>query len=139
MELSDKDSNILRTNFLDYNTKDSIATFFRGGAMRDKDGNVIESRQGNYFSKEDLFLFVNNVNMFSDSLFMVSDTIRYNSKLDVITFSKNTNAWQNENALKCNNGWYNRNNETYYFEDQVHILTEDYEVWYEKLYYDRDK
>lgn len=139
VELSDKDSNILRTNFLDYNTKDSIATFFRGGAMRDKDGNVIESRQGNYFSKEDLFLFVNNVNMFSDSLFMVSDTIRYNSKLDVITFSKNTNAWQNENALKCNNGWYNRNNETYYFENDVHILTEDYEVWCEKLYYDRDK
>ena len=38
VQLQDKDRNTLRTKFLDYNTKDSVAVFFRGGSMRDKDG-----------------------------------------------------------------------------------------------------
>ena len=48
VELFDKEGNVLRTNYLDYNTKDSIATFFAGGAMRNKDGNLIESQNGEY-------------------------------------------------------------------------------------------
>ena len=34
VELFDKEGNILRTNFLDYNTKDSIGTFFRSDERR---------------------------------------------------------------------------------------------------------
>ena len=41
VQLQDKDHNILRTRFLDYNTKDSVAVFNHGGAMRDKDGQII--------------------------------------------------------------------------------------------------
>ena len=40
VQLQDKDRNTLRTKFLDYNTKDSVAVFFRGGSMRDKDGRL---------------------------------------------------------------------------------------------------
>ena len=43
VQLTDKDHNTLRTRYLDYNTKDSVAIFSRGGAMRDKDGQIIES------------------------------------------------------------------------------------------------
>ena len=46
VQLEDKDRNILRTEFLDYNTRDSVAVFFNGGSMRDKDGQIIESRTG---------------------------------------------------------------------------------------------
>ena len=47
VQLYDRDGNILNTNFLNYNTKDSIATFFNGAAMRNNDGNLIESINGN--------------------------------------------------------------------------------------------
>ena len=46
VQLTDKDHNTLRTRHLDYNTKDSVAVFMNGGAMRDKDGQIIESREG---------------------------------------------------------------------------------------------
>ena len=40
VQLRDKDNNILRTRNLDYNTKDSIAVFRGGGSMKDKDGQM---------------------------------------------------------------------------------------------------
>ena len=41
VQLTDKDHNTLRTRHLDYNTKDSVAVFKNGCAMRDKDGQII--------------------------------------------------------------------------------------------------
>ena len=67
VQLQDKDNNTLRTKFLDYNTKDSVAVFFRGGSMRDKDGQIIESQTGTYDSKIKTFDFATDVNMFTDS------------------------------------------------------------------------
>ena len=46
VQLEDKDKNTLRTRYLDYNTKDSVAIFQNGAAMRDKDGQIIESQFG---------------------------------------------------------------------------------------------
>ena len=43
VQLEDKDRNILRTENLDYNTRDSVAVFFDGGSMKDKDGQIIEN------------------------------------------------------------------------------------------------
>ena len=81
VELVDRDSNTLRTNYLDYNTKDSVAFFYRGGAMKDEDGNVIESLTGRYQSKIEQFDFIGQVEMFSDSLFFVCDTLYYYADL----------------------------------------------------------
>ena len=57
VQLEDKDKNTLRTRYLDYNTKDSVAVFQNGAAMRDKDGQIIESIYGTYDSKAHLFVF----------------------------------------------------------------------------------
>ena len=57
VQLTDKDHNTLRTRHLDYNTKDSVAVFMNGGSMRDKDGQIIESKRGTYDSKIKKFTF----------------------------------------------------------------------------------
>ena len=46
VQLQNKKRNILRTKHLDYNTKDSVALFRNGAAMRNEDGQLIESRNG---------------------------------------------------------------------------------------------
>ena len=86
VQLTDKDHNTLRTRHLDYNTKDSVAVFMNGGAMRDKDGQIIESRSGSYDSKTKTFDFENDVNMFTDSIFVVTRSLRYESDLNLATF-----------------------------------------------------
>lgn len=138
VQLEDEDANILRTNQLDYNTKDSVAVFYGGGAMKDKDGNVIESRRGVFESKTDVFTFVEQVEMFSDSLFFICDTLKYYSEEETAYFNGNTDGWYDENNISSHRGWYNRTDETFFFTGEVHILTRDYELWADSLFYDRN-
>ena len=92
VQLTDKDHNTLRTRHLDYNTKDSVAVFMNGGSMRDKDGQIIESRRGTYDSKIKKFTFVENVNMFSDSVFVKTNDLVYESEKDLATFESVTDV-----------------------------------------------
>ena len=93
VQLEDKDHNTLRTRHLDYNTKDSVGVFMNGGAMRDKDGQIIESRNGTYDSKISTFTFETDVNMFTDSIFVKTKDLVYESDLDLATFGRATNVW----------------------------------------------
>ena len=137
VELVDRDSNVLRTNYLDYNTKDSVAFFYRGGAMKDSDGNLIESITGRYSSPLERFDFIGQVAMFSDSLFFVCDTLYYDTKREIARFHGNTQGWYGDNTISSGAGRYERTVEKLYFRKDVHILTEDYEMWSDSLYYDR--
>ena len=123
VQLTDKDHNTLRTRHLDYNTKDSVAVFSNGGSMRDKDGQIIESRNGSYDSKLKVFLFENDVNMFTDSIFVKTHRLRYESDRNLAYFGEGTNAWQEDNMLSSERGWYDREREIFLFNDYVHVMT----------------
>ncbi len=137
VQLEDKDHNVLRTEYLDYNTKDSVAVFFNGGAMKDKDGQIIESSTGTYDSKQKTFTFTDNVNMFTDSIFVKSSSIVYDSRTDVATFGYGTDAWREDNMLSSNAGWYDRSREIFLFRNKVHGMGETQEGWADSLYYYR--
>ena len=137
VQLTDKDHNTLRTRHLDYNTKDSVAVFKNGGAMRDKDGQIIESREGTYDSKIKIFTFDKDVNMFTDSIFVKTASLVYESDRNVAVFGKSTNAWQDDNMLSSEKGWYDRERELFLFHDEVHVMTPDQEGWCDSLYFYR--
>ena len=137
VQLTDKDHNTLRTKYLDYNTKDSVAVFRNGASMRDKDGQIIESRDGTYESKIKRFTFENDVNMFTDSIFVKTRKLIYESDLNLATFGAGTNAWQEDNMLSSEKGWYDRGREVFLFMDDVHVLTPDQEGWCDSLYFYR--
>lgn len=138
VQLTDKDRNTLRTRYLDYNTKDSVAVFHRGGAMRDKDGQIIESLSGTYDSKTKTFTFTDDVNMFTDSIFVKTRSLVYQSDIDLATFGSATDAWKDENMLSSNRGWYDRRREVFFFADHVHVMSEDQEGWSDTLYFYRN-
>ncbi|MBQ0006338.1 MAG: hypothetical protein KBS57_02920 [Alistipes sp.] len=137
VQLEDKDSNILRTRNLDYNTRDSIAYFREGASMRDKDGNVIESLDGRFESKSDLFTFSNEVEMFSDSAFFTCDTLHYETGRELATFRNNAKAWFGKNHIRSDGGWYDRISELVCFDDGVYMQTDTYEGWCDEVRYDR--
>ena len=137
VQLEDKDKNTLRTRYLDYNTKDSVAVFQNGAAMRDKDGQVIESLYGTYDSKAKLFVFNDQVNMYMDTTFVKTSRLEYRSDLSTAYFGFNTDMWQDDKMLSANDGWYNREIELFFFRRNVHLLTEDQEAWADSLYYYR--
>ena len=137
VQLRDKDGNTLRTTDLDYNTKDSVAVFRNGGALRDKDSQIIESDDGHYYSKLKTFSFTNNVNMYTDSIFVKTDDLDYNTGTNVATFGTGTNAWRDNNMLSSQAGFYERTLEKFTFFRNVHILTENQEAWADTLVYYR--
>lgn len=137
VELVDKDSNRLRTLYLDYNTKDSIAFFYNGGSMMDKKGKVIESNYGYYHSKIGRFKFVEKVELNSDSVVLKSDSLAYWNKERKIDFLGPVKVWQNDAFLSANSGWYYRDKEIYNFDNNAYMLNKDNELWANKIYYEK--
>ena len=137
VQLEDKDKNTLRTRNLDYNTQDSVAIFQNGGSMRDKDGQIIESKYGSYDAKASLFVFNDQVNMYMDTTFVKTSRLEYRSDLNTAYFGYGTDMWQDDNMLSANDGWYDRNKELFFFRRDVHLLTKDQETWSDTLYYHR--
>ena len=137
VQLEDADKNILRTRYLDYNTKDSVAIFQGGAAMRDKDGQVIESQYGTYDSKASLFVFNDQVNMYLDTTFVKTSRLEYRSDLSTAYFGYGTDMWQDDKMLSADDGWYDRTRELFFFRRKVHILTEKQEAWADSMFWYR--
>lgn len=137
VQLQDKDGNTLRTRYLDYNTKDSVAVFSHGGSMRDKDGQIIESLKGTYDSKIKTFTFDLEVNMFSDSVFVSTAFLEYQSNTGKAYFNNGVNVWKEEKMLSSNNGYYDSSDSTFFFSDNVHALSDEQEGWSDSLFFFR--
>ena len=137
VQLRNRKDNILRTRNLDYNTRDSIALFRDGAAMRDKDGQIIESREGTYDSKKELFTFRDQVNMYTDSIFVKTSLLEYDSGRNKARFLTYIDFWKDGNMLSAGCGWYDRNVETFFFKDKVHGLSENQETWSDSLFFYR--
>ena len=137
VQLQDKQNNTLRTRYLDFNTKDSVAVFQNGGSMRDKDGQIIESSNGTYDSKTKIFEFVRNVNMYVDSVFVKTEYLTYYSNEERASFDAPIYAWQDDKMLSASFGVYDRGLEEFFFHGNVHALSESQEMWADTLYFYR--
>ena len=138
VELYDKEGNILNTNFLNYNTRDSIATFYFGASMKSNDGKIMESDNGTYTAAEKKFSFEDNVQIFTDSVLIVSTRVDYFTQTDVVVFNENTVGWKDENMLYANSGNFNRPLNLFTLNKDGYILTKDQELWADLLKYYRN-
>lgn len=138
VELYDKEGNILNTNYLNYNTRDSIATFYFGASMKSNDGKIMESDNGTYTAAEKKFTFEDNVQIFTDSVIISSVQVDYLTQTDEVIFNENTVAWRNENILCANSGRYKRPQNLFIFNKDGYILTKEQELWADLMEYYRN-
>ena len=129
VELLDKDGNRLRTRQLEYNTKDSLAYFTDGGAMKSKEGNVIEGLRGTYDSRTKVFTFEENVKLFMDSILMQTQKLVYHSDEERADFGHETHTWMDETFVRADGGWYRRSDSTLCYRENVYAMDEDHEIW----------
>ena len=137
VQLRNRQDNILRTRILDYNTQDSLAVFHGGASMMSEDGQIIESDEGTYSNALNLFTFTGNVNMFTDSVFVRTNRLEYDSDTARADFLDEIDFWKDENMLSAGGGWYERSDEIFFFRDHVHGLGTTEESWSDSLYYYR--
>ena len=112
---------------------------FTGGAsMRSENGQIIESDDGRYYNADEKFFFEGNVNMFTDSVFVKTTTLEYDSAAEKAWFTSYIDFWNEEdNMLSADGGWYESRSEVFFFEGNVHALSEAQESWSDSLYYFR--
>lgn len=137
VELIDKDGHVLRTMQLDYNTKDSVGFFHRGGSMKDSEGNVIESRDGTYTTNDNTFVFEHDVEMYMDSIRILTTKLIYNTDSQVARFGEATNMWKDDGFLYADDGWYDRNGKEVHFSNRVYMNDPSYEAWSDDVNYDQ--
>ncbi|MDY6417535.1 MAG: OstA-like protein, partial [Bacteroidales bacterium] len=101
VELRNQRDNVLRTYTLDYNTQDSLAVFSGGASMISSDGQIIESDEGTYENARDMFNFNGNVNMFTDSIFVRTEQLRYDSKASRADFLTEIDFWKDGRMLSA--------------------------------------
>ena len=138
VKLYNKKGDQLKTRFLDYNTADSVATFYNGGAMRSAKGDIVEGMEGIYDSAERMFMFNDDVNMYSDSIFLKSEMVEYHSAQEVAIFSENTVAWRGRDTLFSNNMEYATRGKTLVLKADNYIATQDQELWAGWIDYHRE-
>ena len=137
VQLRNKQDNLLRTRILDYDTADSLAVFRGGAAMLGEDGQIIESDEGSYSNARNLFTFTGNVNMFTDSVFVRTSRLEYDSDAARADFLTEIDFWKDGRMLSAGAGWYDRGAETFFFRSRVHGLGATEESWSDSLYFYR--
>lgn len=137
VELLDKEGNTLRTNRLVYNTKDSLAVFDNGASLKDRDGNVIESREGTYDGKQGLFTFRDNVQMYLDSIEIKTSLLDYFRDEERAYFGADTYVWRGDGFLRADSGSYDRSAKIIHYTDHVFMFNPDYDAWADEVYYDQ--
>lgn len=138
VRLYNKKGDQLKTKFLDYNTHDSVAYFYNGGAMRSKDGDIIEGRNGRYESETRFFSFDGDVAMYSDSIFISSSMAEYHSNTETAYFYENTIAWRGRDTLFSNNANFQQKLNLLTLTRDNYIATQDQEVWAGRINYYRN-
>jgi lipopolysaccharide export system protein LptA len=103
--------------------------------MKDRDGNVIESRKGTYDGKEGLFMFEDQVELYMDSIEIKTNQLRYFNETERAHFGRNTYLWRDNGFLRADAGWYDRPTRLVYFTDHVFMFDPSYDAWADELYY----
>ncbi len=112
----------LRTEQLDYNMNEDLAAYYQGATIVDGE-NTLTSIKGYYFSKVHDFYFREDVLLVNPKYTMTGDTLRYNSVDKISYFLGPTWIRSAENTIYCENGWYNTEAQTSFFQQHSYLQT----------------
>ncbi|MEQ9404727.1 MAG: OstA-like protein [Cyclobacteriaceae bacterium] len=123
------------TDFLDYNMDTEVGNYFNGGRLKDST-NVLTSKIGYYYAKEDYALFWNKVSLTAPDYTLNSDTLRYNTTTKVAVTPGNTEIVNEDGSrLYAKGGEFRTLNDQSEFKDG-NIETEDYILAGDEMFFD---
>lgn len=128
----------LTTNLMTYDLANSVANYYDGGTIVNKE-NVLKSKNGHYYSVSKELAFHYDVELKNPSYTMRGDTLRYNTVTKTAYFLGPSIILSKENYIYCENGFYNTDKEYSRFSKNAVIVTKDQKLTGDSIYYDRKK
>lgn len=127
---------ILYTDELYYDVKNKLSYYLTGGKVL-KDSTVITSQRGYYYSKSREVFFNGQVVMTDPNYNLNSDTLMYQVETKTSHFFGNTEIFNKESRIYCNNGWYDSQRDISSFGKNTVVVNPPQRITGDSLYYER--
>ncbi|MDP3144647.1 MAG: OstA-like protein [Bacteroidota bacterium] len=128
---------VLTTNILTFDVGNSIANYYDGGKIVNKE-NVLTSKNGHYYSATKDLAFHYDVVLTNPKYTMNSDTLRYNTISKTAYFFGPSIIFSKTDYIYCENGWYDTNKEKAQFSVNALLVTSQQKLTGDSLFYDRN-
>lgn len=127
---------VLTTNYLDFDVGNSVANYYSGGTLVNKQNTLI-SQKGHYYSATKDAVFHEDVVLTNPEYKMESDTLRYHVPSRTAYFFGPSLITSKTDYIYCENGWYNTEKEQAQFSRNALLVTAQQKLRGDSLYYDR--
>lgn len=128
----------LTTNILTFDVTNSIANYYNGGTIVNKE-NILVSKNGHYYSSSKEIAFKYDVELKNPDYTMKGDTLRYNTNSKTAYFLGPSIILSKADYIYCENGWYDTENEKSQFSKNAILVTKEQKLTGDSLLYDRKK
>lgn len=128
----------LTTHVLIYDIGNSVASYYNGGTIVNKE-NTLVSKNGHYYSASKELTFHYDVVLTNPDYKMRGDTLRYNTVNKTSYFIGPSIITSKENYIYCENGWYDTDKEVSRFSKNAVIVTKEQKLLGDSIFYDRKK
>lgn len=126
----------LTTNFLTFEVGNSIANYYKGGTILNKQ-NTLTSKHGHYYSATKEARFQDNVVLTNPDYTMNSDTLLYKVPTKTSYFLGPSIILSKSDYIYCENGWYDTEKEKAQFSKNAVLVTSQQKLRGDSLVYDR--
>jgi lipopolysaccharide export system protein LptA len=126
----------LTTNFLNFDVGNSVANYYSGGKIVNKQ-NTLVSKNGHYYSATKEATFHYDVVLTNPEYKMNSDTLRYKMNTKTAYFLGPSIILSQQDYIYCENGWYDTNKEKAQFSRNSLLQTGQQKLRGDSLLYDR--
>ena len=125
----------LTTPTLDYNLDTRTAVYTEGGTIV-QPNNRLQSQRGTYDTNTKVFTFQQNVKVFSPDYEITAQNMRYNTETEIVYFQGPTYIKGQNGDLYAEQGTYNTVTKVSRFGRNAYIVTPEYRLGGDDLYYD---
>ncbi|MBA3665727.1 MAG: hypothetical protein H0W61_16210 [Bacteroidetes bacterium] len=128
----------LTTNLLTFDVGNSVANYYNGGTIVNKE-NTLTSKNGHYYSSTKELAFHYDVELTNPDYKMKSDTLRYNTINKTSYFLGPSIILSKNDYIYCENGWYDTDKEKAAFSQNALLITKQQKLRGDSLFFDRNK
>lgn len=127
----------LTTNLLTFDVGASVANYYNGGTIVNKE-NTLVSKRGHYYSATKEASFHEDVVLTNPDYKMNSDTLKYLIPTRTSYFLGPSIILSKTDYIYCENGWYDTNKEKAAFSKNALLVTSQQKLRGDSLFYDRN-
>ncbi len=126
----------LRTGTIDFDLSRNIG-YYTDHADIESGENRLSSREGYYYSEEEIYFFRDSVQLINPDYTILSDTLQYRTGNSTAYFLGPTEIISDSSYIYCENGWYNTETDQSMLKTRALVRNKTQTVTSDSMYYEK--